>query len=269
MKVLCATVLFILVIFSESESKIINGYEHNIADVIRELRFLLNLQIGEIDHLDGTEEWSNLSKTQQEIVPAKIEKLIEHLNYYQLTQELIDEFRSICPDIYSEVNNIKNHDSVSTDVYIKVLPANHQIRAVSGATMISRDVKNPHVCVSEYGRNSVSVLVCLNKIALKVLAHELGHVKFIVPNLNRYLNYCSKRYQYHEPNIVQFNHQASDMGSRTVIEYERRFKLANVKYRHSSKSVMFAPKKRLKEIRNSNSWAYLLEEFDAKHQEEM
>ena len=47
---------------------------------------------------------------------------------------------------------------------------------------------------SEYGKFTVSVKVWIVPRALLVLAHELGHVKYQVPNLASYFEFYKKHY---------------------------------------------------------------------------
>jgi hypothetical protein len=227
-----------------------NGYETIIAEVIEELQFKIQLQNGNIHHLDSSAEWDLLNGAQKALVKAKIRELKKMLGYYQLTNSVINEFKTICPEIFDEVNNIKNYKNQEVDVYISVVPADHEIRYLSGATYISKDPDNEHICVSEYGKNTVSVKICAIRPALKVLAHELGHVKFIIPNLKRYIDYCETRYHQKCSNKITFNHQAADMGCKCVFEYEKIFKIAYKAHLKQYGETAFNVKIALKQMMN-------------------
>jgi len=248
MKVLCVTLILIFVNTISSDGKILNGYEKKLQQALHELNYLNALKSGEIHHLNGTKTWELLNETQKKNVDRSIKEINQIIQYYLLTERLINEFKTIVPDIYEEIDVLRNYDAKPTDVYIKVMPPDHELREISGATLLSRDSENKHTCVSEFGPNSVSVLVCPTKHGLKILAHELGHVKFIVPKLNEYIEYCSIRYRQQNIEKVVFNHQASDMGSKTVIEYEKRFKRAYKCYLEEGNEA-YKPKLILKEIK--------------------
>jgi len=248
MKVICVSLSLMLCTSLMSNAEFKNGYSKTIDEVIEQLQFMHALKNGSMHQLNGDEEWGRLDYGQKAIVYSKIKSLNSILKYYLLTERLVSEFKTICPDLFEEINSIKNYEGQITDVYIKVLPPNHEIRDILGATIISRDLDNRHVCVSEYGKNTISVQVCATKIIMEVLAHELGHVKFIVPNLYQYIEYCKIRYNQEFSDCLMFNHQASDMGSKTVFEYEKRFRQANKSYLENLDHEALVPRKLMKEI---------------------
>lgn len=228
--------------------KIKNGYNKNIHEVINELHFLTELKNGKIINFNGAKEWDQLNKSQKVIIKAKIKDLKKTIKYYLITEYLISEFNEICPEIIEEVSNIKNFENCTTDIYLKVVPSENEIRSVSGTTYISRDLKKPHICTSEYGLNTVSVKICDHKKGLKVLAHELGHVKFIVPRLDQYIEYCRIRYHQKNIEVVVIDHQASDMGSKCVFEYEKRFRTAYREYTKQNGKNTYNPKVVLRDM---------------------
>jgi hypothetical protein len=108
---------------------------------------------------------------------------------------LIEQFRSIDPDLYHEINTIKDCEGNETDVYIKVV--DKLSPGLDGATNVAHSLGNPNVYNSEYGDYSVSVKIAsLNQIsALRTLVHELGHVRYQVPHLAAYTTYYKQAYQ--------------------------------------------------------------------------
>ena len=264
MKVFCVILALLFTISLKSNGKIRNGYEKLIEQVLQELNYFDALKAGEIHHLDGSKTWDSFDAFQRKTVDKKIKELHATIQYYLLTEMLINKFQNVCPGIYSEIDKLENFESQKTDVYIKVMPPDHKLREISGATLLSRDPENVHECISEYGENSVSVLVCPTRQGIKVLAHELGHVRFIVPNLNKYIEYCSIRYRQENLKNVVFNHQASDLGSKTVIAYEIKFKTAYKKHLEEG-NIAYNPKQFLKEIQEAESWDILFNELLAKN----
>jgi hypothetical protein len=258
LKVIFVTIAVLTATPLITTGEIKNGYNKNIHQVINELHFLTELKNGRIINLNGAKEWDQLNTSQRIIIKTKIRDLKKTIKYYLVTEYLISEFNKICPEMIEEVSNIKNFDNCVTDIYLKVVPIDNDIRSVSGATYISRDLKKPHICISEYGMNTVSVKICAHKNGLKVLAHELGHVKFIVPRLDQYIEYCRIRYHQKNIEVVVIDHQASDMGSNCVFEFERRYRKAYRAYSKQNGKNTYNPKVVLRDMEDINSIEQLL-----------
>jgi hypothetical protein len=56
-----------------------------------------------------------------------------------------------------------------------------------------------------------------------VLSHELGHVKYQVPNLATYLDYHRKHYD-HDVHQDCVGHNPDDPSGKNALEYEKRFR---------------------------------------------
>ncbi len=258
LRVIFVSIAILSVFLQTATAEIKNGYNKTIDEVINELQFLTKLENGKIINLNGKKEWDQLNKSQKIIIKTKIRDLKTTIQYYLVTEYLISEFNKICPKIIEEVDNIKNFENCITDIYIKVVPIENENRCVSGVTYISRNLKKPHACISEYGMNTVSLKICAHKNGLKVLAHELGHVKFIVPRLDQYIEYCRIRYHQKNIEVVVIGHQASDMGSKCVFDYEKRFRKSYRIYTNQNGKKTYNPKAVLRNMKDINSMEQLL-----------
>jgi hypothetical protein len=118
-----------------------------------------------------------------------------YIAYYELTEQLLAQFRSIAPDLYHEIDTIKDDEGRSTDVYVKFMPEEEMKVSVSGTTNIAQAEEDGNAYHSEYGAHTVSVRIAIGKKSLGLLAHELGHVKYQVPYLVSYVKYYNMHYQ--------------------------------------------------------------------------
>ena len=90
--------------------------------------------------------------------------------------------------------------------------------------------------ISEFGEFTVSVKVWIVPRALLVLAHELGHVKYQVPNLASYFVYHKKHY-YNTSTPNSIGHNIEDPSGQSAIAFGKSFmkiyadflKLSNVR----------------------------------------
>lgn len=262
MKVLCV-ILLLLISELPANAKIRNGYEKDIDEVFYQTEIMEGLINGEIIDNNGSWEWENLSNSQKRVVKQKLQSLQELIKYYVLTDLLVNNFKEICSDIYAEIDSIKNADQIPTDVYIKVVSPKHELRALSGVTILSCDSVNQNTCISEFGKHSVLIQVCAIRSVMKILAHELGHAKFAIPNLADYVDYCKRRYNHDSSSILTFNHQATDLGMACVIDYERKFREAYREYKKRQNTVVFHPAKILKEMDQSLNWKLFRQELVA------
>jgi hypothetical protein len=231
-----------------------NGYEKDLQNAINELRFMESLIMGGKEEVDEDTKKINISPEQEIIINKKIKSLKEIIVYYMLTEQILKSFKSISPDLYAEINEIVDHDNIPVHVYVKIVSADNPLNANKGITILSKHPTNEHSCISPYGAQTVSINVCAMSIALKILAHEFGHVKFVVPNFSEYLEYCKKRYGQDDSKSLVFGHQASDMGSKTVFEYEKRFKEAYKLYLKDENNTEIIPRKILKDIKSHINW---------------
>jgi hypothetical protein len=161
-----------------------NGYEKNIVGSKESLN---NLRTALAE--DG-----NLTPVQRRRVQSKITTLVNHVSYYELTESLLRQFKTIAPELYADIDNITDRLGRPVDVYIKFVPIDGTDIKAEGTTYMNQSADDPDMSISEFGELTVSVKVWIVQRSLLVLAHELGHVKYQVPNLASYFVYHKKNY---------------------------------------------------------------------------
>ena len=116
------------------------------------------------------------------------------ISYYELTKCLIRQFKIVAPELYAEIDSIKDKKGRAINVYIKFIPQDETKVKAWGTTYIEQQKTDKDGYLSAYGVNSVSVKIWIVGNALLVLAHEFGHVKYQVPNLATYIEYYKSHY---------------------------------------------------------------------------
>ena len=114
--------------------------------------------------------------------------LIIYQSHYELTEELLKQFKHISPDLYNRIDSIRDAKGRFTDVYVKFIPREEASIMAAGITRMAQSDEDKDACFSEYGKHSVSVKIWISSKALLVLSHELGHVNYQVPNFQPILN---------------------------------------------------------------------------------
>src|SRR5688572_4407035 len=153
--------------------KIRNGYETELLSAKESLRILTSLLL----------EDREASRANKQRIKSEIENLINHISGYELTQELLYQFRNVSPDMCNEIDNIKDKRGRSTDVYVRFITKGQSKIPLRAASFFAQASVDEDANLSRYGEYSVAVEVCMAEKSLLLLSHELGHIKYIVPNL--------------------------------------------------------------------------------------
>ena len=199
--------------FSHLFARIRNGYEAQLQSTKISLR-KLNLQL-----LEDKDAWP-VPRLQ---IKSKIENLINYISCYELTQELIRQLKTVSPDIYHEINNIKDKKGRPTDVFVKLVEREKSRIQLKAASFFQQAPTDEDANVSEYGEYSVSVEIWLVDKALFLLAHELGHVKYIIPNLATYSRVLQYYYPQAKVNVSYIGHNRYDQSGKYANIFEKRF----------------------------------------------
>lgn len=224
---------FLLIIMFASGlafGEIKNGYEHEIEPMKASLKKLVEI----------INEKNDLTISQRKKIRTKISFIENDISYYELTKCLISQFRIVAPDLYAEIDSIKDKKGRTIDVYIKFIPQDETKVKAWGTTYIEQQKTDQDGYLSEYGANSVSVKIWIVSNALLVLAHELGHVKYQVPNLASYLEY----YKSHYPNakiLDYIGHAQDDPSGMSAITFEKKFKKEYAGYLKTPKEKFQSP----------------------------
>jgi hypothetical protein len=209
-----AALIFMIITCNNSTvfSEIINGYEKDIFSMRQSLK-----------HLTVLMQEKTLTSDQRRKLKSTILVVVNNISYYELTENLLNQFKVMAPDLYEEISTITDSNGRAVNVYVKFIPRDATNVKAWGTTYINHAKNDNDTYVSEYGENSVSVKIWLVNKALLVLSHELGHVKYQVPNLATYLNYYQKHYNHNDDEDCM-GHNADDPSGKNALEYEKRFR---------------------------------------------
>jgi len=189
-----------------------NGYEKNIVASKESLKIL---------HARLLEDES-ITPAQRRTVQSTIATLVEHVSYFELTESLLIQFKTIAPELYAEIDTITDRLGRPVNVYIKFVPIDGTVVNAEGTTYMDRSVYDPDTYKSEFGEFTVSVKVWIVPRALLVLAHELGHVKYQVPNLASYFVFHKNNY-HNTSTSNSIGHNIDDPSGKSAIEYAKTF----------------------------------------------
>jgi hypothetical protein len=208
--------------------KIRNGYEQRLEDSRTSLRSL-NLLL-----LEG----KNLSPADRLLLKSKIEILVDYLSLYELTEEFIRHFKIVAPIMFTELDNIKDKKGRFTDIYVRLVPEGKSRIPLTAASFFERKADDEDANVSRYGIYSVSVDILIVNKALFLLSHELGHIKYVVPNLAEYTKYYNWRYNSTSDNSYM-GHSVNDKSGEQSHIFERRFlDEQKIYFKHGGKKPM-------------------------------
>jgi hypothetical protein len=209
-------VIMFLFVLNSAWAKLKNGYEKDIRDVREKLK--------NYNHILKTND--NLPASERRHLKTDIKNLIVYQSYYELTEELLKQFKQISPEIYNRIDSIKDAKGRYTDVYVKFIPRNEALIMAGGVTYMSQSAEDQHACISEYGKHSVSIKIWLFIEALPALAHELGHVNYQVANLATYSEYYKKLYLPFSTQSNHLGHAHNDRSGKDAITFQKEFKKA-------------------------------------------
>lgn len=212
-----------LLTFDITFAAILNGYEPDVAAA----RFCLNSLNRRLllspDMSDGERRKINTA----------IRKHTLLLAHYQLTEVLLAEFRQISPQMFEEMERLTDKRGRVTDIYVRFIPQEDATTPLAGASFFQVSTGDEDANFSRYGDLTVAIDVWISDAALNVLAHELGHTRFIVPNLARYRSYYRKTYA-HTRLPANIGHNASDESGKMAYQFGHRFLRDRRSYRQST-----------------------------------
>ncbi|HTE32651.1 MAG TPA: hypothetical protein VK666_19860 [Chryseolinea sp.] len=214
MKKYCLWLAVLIMSWSIMFAEIKNGYGPEI-EGIRESLKSLNILLTE----DNT-----LSLFQKLQIKNKIYKLRDYITYYELTEELLTQFKTIAPDLFNEIDSLKDNNGQIVKVFVRFVPENEMRFRASGTTNLAHFENDRNTYYSEYGPATVSVKIASVNKSLSLLAHEFGHVKYQVPNLASYIEYYSTWYQNETFNSNYIGHNDHDPSGMKALEYENTFR---------------------------------------------
>ena len=120
---------------------------------------------------------------------------------------------------------------------------------VGGTTNVLQSANNQNTYCSEYGDHTVSVKIAILYKSLRLLAHELGHVNYQVPNLAAYAKYYVKHYSDSDSKLK--GHNSKDPSAQQVKLFEKRFIEQLQVFSKDHKNKIASPRVLLETIRKS------------------
>jgi hypothetical protein len=157
----------------------------------------------------------------KESMKNKRDNLIDYITYYEMTEIMIVQFRLVSPELFDEIDALKDAKQRNVDVYVKFVEAHLLPPDVAAITNIEQDENDPHTYRSVHGPNTVSVVVSINKKSLMLLGHELGHVAYQVQNLAEYMRYYNSHYG-ENYNRKSIGHNDKEASVKMAIEFVSR-----------------------------------------------
>ena len=164
---------------------------------------------------------------------TQLQKKYETVNKkFTETQELLSSLEFIDPKLYAQVSSITNAEGTLTNVYVRYVSrtskeytslASDHFKA-DAYTGVRQSADNENVCSSYYGTNTISITIgygCDERLAL---GHEFAHVLYVVPNLNKYMDYWSRN------NDFCSGHSLSDPSYAFLESVEQNFKIRYNEY---------------------------------------
>jgi hypothetical protein len=241
MKTYCLYLAASVLSFNCLFAQIKNGYEQEIRGIKESLIGLAKMLSSDVD----------ISPTKKHQIRANIAKLSEYVMYYQLTEELLDQFRLIAPELYTSIDSIKDSQGRRVTVYVRFASEMEMQNGAHGTTNLNQSQHDLSLYTSEYGEGTVSIKIASVTKSLTLLAHEFGHVFYQVRNLERYAVDYASWYQNETFNSKYIGHNTNDLSGRMAIEYENLFRDQFLAYSRNATVKIDSPLALLETIRKS------------------
>ena len=229
MKNLLLVTALLFLILPNIFGEIKNGYGKDIPVLRASLKALQDL-------LASNDQMSGPEKKQ---IKQKIADLTRHLIYYEVTEVLLNRFRTVSFQLYEEIDELKDAKGRSVDVYVKFLPEDSALPSYGIVSLVPSAIDTT-ACNSEYGAGSASIRIRTTNKALLILAHEFDHLSYIVPNLRPYLAYYKNIYRA-TSSIGDLGHLHGDPSGLNAYRFEKQYRLDHVNYRKQDYPKEIAP----------------------------
>jgi hypothetical protein len=215
----CLHMLMFILTCNAVFGEIKNGYEKNISGTKESLASLRASLV----------EDEGMTPAGRRKIQATIATLVDHVAYYDLTEGLLVQFKTIAPELYAQVDTITDRLGRPVDVYIKFVPVDATSVKAWGITYMDQANDDKDAYQSEYGKFTVSVKVWIVRRALLVLAHEFGHIKYQVPNLASYFEFHKKHYTT-MPARTSMGHDIDDPSGKWATQFAKTFQKSYVDF---------------------------------------
>jgi hypothetical protein len=126
--------------------------------------------------------------------------------------------------MYNELDTITDKQKRPTNIFVKLIPRDQPMVPLRAATIFIQSSTDADASISEYGEHSVSVNLSIDGSALLLLSHELGHIRYVVPNLAEYVAFYNRWYKREISDFSYFGHNRFDESGRSAVAFEQRFR---------------------------------------------
>jgi hypothetical protein len=231
MKKYCLLFTVFIITISIAFGEIKNGYEKEILQTREALK----------TYSDLLHTSNNLTPYQRRKIGHRIDSLISNISHYELTANLLEQFKIISPDLYTEVDTLKDSRGRNVKVYVKFIPMPDTKTELWGATCMSPLTNDKEAYASEYGKSTVSIKIRIACNSLVVLAHELGHVKYQVPHFAAYMKYYRENYTLYMDPPHTLGHNPNDLSGKSATQYVKRFHKEYISFLRMRKERLQSP----------------------------
>lgn len=212
MNTIVIIVSFVFLAAYDGFAKIRNGYGRRI-EAARSALHTIKLRLADT---------KGLSLDERQTLERDMQGLVSYVSCYELTEELIARLRKISPSIFWDIENITDKKGRPTDVYVKLVPDHLTTVNLKAASFVKQVTDDADASCSEHGTLTVSIEVCIRDNSLFMLCHELGHMKYIIPNLAAYNIFYQNVYgraKYY--NLPYIGHNHRDKSGLMAREFEK------------------------------------------------
>jgi hypothetical protein len=227
-------------------ARIKNGYAQDLHDKLLSL-----------DNVRRTLEIdARLSASERHALRLELRELTDYVVYHELTAIAIQQLREISPAMFNEMDNIQDHLGHDTDIHVRLIPKEKATVGLRGAGFFRAQTDDLHTNYSRYGSNTVAIDVWICDTSLYLLSHELGHAKYIIPNLAAYTAYYKRRYAGNAYHLNSVGHHPSDPSGKEANAFESAFRRHYKRHilNGASRHTIYASLKMIrKEISDLNS----------------
>lgn len=207
-----------------ASGKIRNGYEVKLAAARSSLRHLHAMLLADPD----------MSALKKQKIRSEIDAMVMFLSCYELTEKLLMQLRMISPDIYNALDTIRDKRGRLTDVYVRLVPPEKAGVPLEGMSIFSQASCDEDANHSEYGDYSVSINVWILDKSLLLLYHELGHVRYVIPNLAEYCRFYARCYGSRKMSLSYIGHDVRDQSGMFANAFVRQYIRDKVKFKRAS-----------------------------------
>jgi hypothetical protein len=214
MKKVCSffTALVLSFLFiGELRAEIKNGYAAGIEQA--------KISLAALEKIYDSPSSMTLKETQR--LRERIELLKNYIRLFGTTERYLVELRITAPALLARVDSLRDKNGNLVDVHVLIVAERSLPEGVIGITNLDLTAADEHSHSSEFGANTVSVRISEDVNCLKILAHELGHVYYQIPNLSEYRAYFTDQYLSAKRSSSSIGHDAGDPSGRQAREFEK------------------------------------------------